>query len=871
MGRNASDDAAREDLAKRLPGLRSSGCPEGSDEAILAMSSPKAHTACPNPYIEEWLNSLPPRDDSNRPDPGPFTQDVAGKKTSPIYKAHSYPTKVPPEIILRQILHYTRPGDVVLDGFAGTGMTGVAAQMAAHPTPELRNEIELEAQRDGRQVQWGPRYAILNDLAPGATFIAAGLNLPVDAHAFDQASRALLERFDREYGWMYETTVQGRPAQIDYTIWSEVFTCPHCGGAVVFYDAAFDPETGEVAEDFDCTACGAAVTKGKLERRFERVRTLAGDSILRTEYRPVRIVWSRKDGRQRVTGEKPLDDNDHAVLARVAGLRVAGFPTAPLPLPTMVHGSRLGPKGFSAVHHLYPDRALAALSILWTWAAEEESPATLRALKFWIEQAFWGLSWMNRYQPIQQGKLGGSQVNRQMTGVYYVPSLVSECSVRYNLEGSLPARGKRASLVKLWQSWKPVGDAIRISTGSAASLPVPDESVDYVFVDPPFGGNIPYADLALVVENWHGVMTSVSQEAVVDSFKGKSTDMYGELMTSCFREFHRVLKPGRWMTVEFSNSSNEIWTVIQQALAAAGFVVADTRVLDKEQGSYRQVTATNAVKRDLIISCYKPATEIADAVLSSGGGADGVWAFVREHLRHLPTTDGQRGKARVIRERHPDRIYDRMVAYHVANGLQVPMTVSEFYAGLDAQFVLRDGMYFLPDQAEQYERFRITFRDLEEQQLFVTDENSAVAWLRQLIRRKGRPMTFAEIQPEFMKELQRAAGTWSELPDLKVLLEQNFVRSSSGDAWMIPDPRKAEHLEQLRQVELLKVFASYLEGRSTLTRFRGEAILAGFKHAWAAGNYQQIIDVGSRLPTDALVELPAALHYIRNARKRVGV
>ena len=138
----ASDHEARADLAQRLPDLRSGGCPQGTDTAIVAMSSPPAHTACPNPYITEWLESLPPRDEGDRPDPGPFTEDASGKKTSLIYKAHSYPTKVPPEIILRQILHYTRPGDVVLDGFAGTGMTGVAAQMAAQPDPALRAEID---------------------------------------------------------------------------------------------------------------------------------------------------------------------------------------------------------------------------------------------------------------------------------------------------------------------------------------------------------------------------------------------------------------------------------------------------------------------------------------------------------------------------------------------------------------------------------------------------------------------------------------------------------------------------------------------------------------------------------------------------------
>jgi hypothetical protein len=865
----ARDESTSVDLATRLPGLRDAGCPDGSEASIVAMSSPKAHTACPNPYIEEWLAGLPPRDDADRPDPGPFTEDATGSKTGLLYSAHAYPTKVPPEIIARQILHYTRPGDVILDGFAGTGMAGVAAQLCGKPDFPIRGNVTLRGLvaaegPDAGDIRWGARRAILNDLAPNATFIAAGLNLPVDAAAFDRASKGLLDRFDREYGWMYRTQVDGQTANIDYTIWSEVFTCPHCGGAVVFYDAAVDPISGEVHDSFDCTNCGAVTAKGQLERRFQRIRTLAGDVIERTEYRPVRIHWSSGSGKHKTQGAKLPDEHDRDVLARISGLAISGFPTSPLPVETMVHGSRLEPKGFQSVHHLYPDRSLAALGLLWSWITDEPDHNVKRAMRFWVEQAFWGLSWMNRYRGS-----GYSHVNQHMTGVFYVPSVVPECSVRYNLEGSLPARGKRANLVKLWRGWQPSSDAVRVSTGNAAKLTIPDASVDYVFVDPPFGQNIPYADLAFIVESWHGVTTSVPEEAVVDPYKDKSIDVYGELMTGCFREFHRVLKPGRWMTVEFSNSSNEVWTVIQQALAAAGFVVADTRVLDKETGSYRQVTAVNAVKRDLIISCYKPATATTEAVLAAAGGADGVWAFVREHLRHLPVTDGRRGKARVVRERHADRIYDRMVAFHVSSGLPVPMTAPEFFTGLESHFVLRDDMYFLPDQAEEYERFRITFRDLEAQQLFVTDENSAIAWLRQLIRRKGRPMTFAEIQPEYMKELQRAADSWSELPDLKVLLEENFVRNTSGDAWMVPDPRKAEHLEQLRTAELLKVFSGYLEGRGTLTRFRGEAILAGFKQAWADTNYRRILTVGDRLPTDALIELPAAMHYIRNARKRL--
>jgi hypothetical protein len=79
-----------------------------------------------------------------------------------------------------------------------------------------------------------------------------------------------------------------------------------------------------------------------------------------------------------------------------------------------------------------------------------------------------------------------------------------------------------------------------------------------------------------------------------DRFKKKALPDYQHLMQRCFAEYQRVLKPGRWMTVVFSNSRAGVWTAIQVALQQAGFVVAEVSALDKQQGSYRQVTSTTA-------------------------------------------------------------------------------------------------------------------------------------------------------------------------------------------------------------------------------------------------------------------------------------
>ena len=863
--RSLAAEVAADDLRQQLPDLRRlPGSPSGDDEAILAMSYPPYYTACPNPFIADWLDGLDRPSDDEYEDPGPFAADVVEGKGNAFYKAHSYPTKVPHPAIMRFILHYTRPGDVILDGFAGTGMAGVAAQACGNPEPKVRREIESELGADN--IEWGARRAILGELGPSATFISAGLNLPIDGDAFDRASTALLDRFEHEYGWMYRTTVtldsgESFEAGIDYVVWSEVFTCPHCGGEVVFYDAAFVPVTGRVRTDFECSNCGAALTKRQRELRKIRVRTLAGDTIDRVEMRPVKIVWRQG----KATGEKSFDQSDAEVLERVARLNVPRFPSSQLPNMHMTHErNNLPGWGISSLHHFWPDRSLAALAVLWAWTSQEQDPLTRLALRFWIEQGFWGLSWMNRYKPNDH-----SQVNRQQSGVYYVPSLTAECSISYNLVGSAPARGKRRSLVKLWNSSPASTGGVIVTTGSSTELPVPDASIDYVFVDPPFGENIYYADLAYLIESWHGNTTATLEEAIQSRHKvsPKDLDHYADLMRRCFAEFFRALKPGRWMTVEFSNHSNDVWLRIQDALASAGFVVADTRVFDKDQLSYRQITADNAVRHDLVISAYKPAAATEQRFEVSAGAEDGAWAFTREHLARVPVKEGARGRALVIRERQGDRIYERMVGYHVARNALVPMTAAEFYAGLERRFPVRDGMYFLPDQVESYERFRMTFKELAAQALFIRDESSAVQWLRQLL--KDRPRTFADIQPAFMQELQSGLASWEELPELRDMLEANFVDDAMG-RWAVPDPKKSEHLDKLRTRALLREFEPYATTRGVMKKFRCEAVRAGFKNAWDARDFDTILAVGHRLPPDVFVEDSALLHYFRNAERLAG-
>jgi len=903
----ANDDARREFFLNLLrdklkdPAFRKiEGFPVGTDEAILAMSDPPYYTACPNPFLEDFVRHFGKAYDPNsKYSREPMTVDVSEGKTAPLYKAHSYHTKVPHLAIVPSILHYTEPGDIVLDGFGGSGMTGVAAQWCGTAPAAYRHGVESEWKKQGRPApRWGARRVILNDLSPAAAFMAANYNLPFDVDAFSKAGKQLLKDVEHEIGWMYETlqTDGITKGRIEYTVWSEIFTCPHCAGEVNFLDEALDEDSKRVKDSFSCPHCGADLNKDNLNRVLEsRIDPASGEKWKRVKFCPSLISYVSGGVRR----EKQPDKSDLAILAKIEAMPLpSDMPTVRFPIEQMYHGSRIAPKGFSHIHHFFLPRAAQAMALLWHKANSHPNFRIREMLLFYVEQAIWGLSVLNRYQPIQQGRPGGSQVNRQLTGVYYVGSQHAECSPQYNLGLKLDRLGKA------FRDYKTANGNAAISTGTATGIPIPDGSVDYVFTDPPFGENIFYADLNFLVESWHRVTTDAKPEAIVDKFKNKALPQYQHLMQRCFAEYYRVLKPGRWMTVVFSNSKAAVWNAIQVALQQAGFVVAEVTALDKVQGSYRQVTSTTAVKQDLVISAYKPNGGLEDRFNRRGATVDSAWDFVQTHLKHLPAvkvTKGDFPELLNIVERDPRRIYDRMASWFIRHGEMVPISTPEFLAELPHRFREADGMVYLPEQLVEYEKVRAGIPQAKQAELFVSDERSAIDWLINFLYK--RPSTRSEIHPDYMPQIGSAKKKGEIIPELDQLLEDNFLRydgtgevpsqihsylstnhkdlrglSKSNpqlvvkakDRWYVADPNKAQDLESKREKMLLKEFAAYqaVSGRR-LKEFRLEVLRAGFKAAWAAKDYKAIIAIAQKIPEDALQEDEKLLLWYDQALTRM--
>jgi predicted RNA-binding Zn-ribbon protein involved in translation (DUF1610 family) len=829
------------------------GFPIGTDEDIIALSDAPYYTACPNPFIEEFIkeNGTPYDEETDDYHREPFAADVSEGKNDPIYMAHTYHTKVPYKAIMRYILHYTKPGDIVFDGFCGTGMTGIAAQMCGKPNSSLQFEFGATDEN------WGTRNAIMSDLSPVAQYIAYCYNSKVSHSEFVAEAQKIIDEVETECGWMYETNhtdassyllklEQMPKGRINYTVWSDVFICPHCGEEIVYWNAAVDTVVKTVADNFICPKCGMKLTKRNCANAMT---TYYDDSLQETravsKQVPVLICYFFEGKRF----EKVPDSDDYALIEKIDSMRIPYW----YPTDRMCDGSesrRNDKYGITNVHQFYTKRNLYVLASLY--AKSEHS-----RFRIVVQSVNPGLvSKLVRYN---MGKRG----NGVLSGTLYLPSLSAEGDVIKMV------RGKLNDFTKVFSSTSSFDSAVCNNASSTDLKNIPDNSADYIFTDPPFGDNLNYSELSYIWECWLKVKTNSETEAIINDTQNKAIAEYQGLMTSCFSEFFRILKPNRWMTIEFHNSKNAVWNAIQESLLRAGLIIADVRTLDKKQGSFKQVNNSSAVKQDLVISAYKPKESFKRSMIEHAGSEETAWDFVRQHLENIPVVVVKGDKIEIIAERQAYLLFDRMVAYHIMQGIPVPLDATDFYRGLDEKFLKRDNMYFLADQVNEYDTARIK-TDVENIQfsLFVTNEKTAISWLyQQLSDEFGGPQTYAQLQPKFMQEV-KAVDKYESMPELAVLLEENFLQDENG-RWYIPDITKEGDIAKLREKNLWKEFEGYMNSKGKLKLFRSEAIRVGFSRLWKDKNYQAIVDLADRLPESTIQEDPNLLMYYDISLSRI--
>lgn len=583
----------------------------------------------------------PATDDYRRP---PFAAPVQAGKNTPIYNAHPYHTKVPPQGIVPYIHHYTDPGDIVLDPFCGSGMTGVAALMTG-------------------------RHAILNDLSPAAVHIAYNYCTPVDVTVLRREFARIRTSVQEEFEWLYGTTCDrcGGPATIQYTIWSDVFECERCRAPLVLWELAVDPQTGKVNNEFTCPSCNARWEKTDLR-------------WLRSA--PVVTNYECHGSCRTSRAEHDVTPTEKARISEIDATEIPHwYPTAAFDESWEMWRAAHGEQGITDVSRFFTKRNLWALARLWQEIGYVSAVPVRKRLQFAFTACVTNCSRMYKYRSDRKGGI--------LTGTLYLPALSCEWNV-----GESFARKMREDL----SGQAGTSDVVTI-IGSATNLAlVPGGAVDYIFTDPPFGSNIFYADCNLIWESWlDRGLTDQSQEAVVHvKHREKNTlPDYARLMTESFEEMYRLLKPGRWASVVFHNSDDRIWQTILDAAEAAGFELAEINAFDKVQLSFKGIRGQKGLERvtnqDIVLNLHKP-TPLQPRSTNGAPRSEDLETRVVERIASFLATSPP------VEQRTLQYIWNH-VLYDLLAGGAVQVSMADVDGMLPYYFKQVDGRWYLRGEA----------------------------------------------------------------------------------------------------------------------------------------------------------------------------
>ena len=730
---------------------------------------------------------------------------------------------------MRYILHYTQPGDTVFDGFCGTGMTGVAANLCG-------SDNEVKSIGEPGSIT-GVRHGICSDLAPIASLIAASYNNKFNPVEFRRKATAILNQVEQELGWMYKFKIRGLEATTNYTIWSDVFICPHCGHEITLWKESVDLEGNVIKDVFPCPHCGASCSKKTMDKAWEtEFDPIINDIVTVNKKVPVRINYTLNGKRNERDYEEGLIDFNS-----INSIDISKYPTQAL-VEGFNTSQPIRSNGIKYTHQFFTRRNLIYLSriheligndvFLKTWLTSVMQRTT-KCYKFTLDRKF-GI----------------------LTGTLYIPSL----NVELNPINILRRKIEDFSSI----DYQERGNGI-IGVSSATALnTIADNSIDYMFIDPPFGANIMYSELSSIWEGWIKVATNNRTEAIINQFQEKTLFDYQALMNASLKEFYRILKPGKWLTMEFSNTSASVWNSIQNALQGVGFVVVNVAALDKKQGSFKAVTSPTAVKQDLIITCYKPNDALTNKFVHSIDTSENVWDFTEDLLEHLPVHLKKDNTTTAVVERSPKILFDRLIAYYVQHGYQVPIDAAEFQRGLRERFVERDGMFFTAEQAIEYEEKKKETTSFVSLALLVGSEAEGIEWLKRKL--EEGPKTYSDILPDWMQDLVKPKKG-DTLPELMQILDENFLKDENG-YWHIPDLNDQAQLDAIKTKRLLKEFEVYVEAKK-VKNARLEALRAGFKECYKNKDFATIVAVGDKIEEELLTTDEVLLRFYDIASSRV--
>jgi 16S rRNA G966 N2-methylase RsmD len=581
-------------------------------------------------------------------------ENLTVPRTDAVYNCHAYLTKVPIGAITPFIEAFTEPGDVVLDFFAGSGMTGLAAMCAG-------------------------RRAELSDISVLGKHIASGYLARVDAAALRAAADEVMSKARQGLGNLYLTrrASDGALVEMVRTVWSFMYRCPECSTSLTFFDHVSQGELRPSA----CSSCGHPFAKSSWDRAVDV---------------PVKVVVHGDDGH--LAGQAVSSLDEKRIRAAANDQRQADIPSLSIDEDReMFNRSGLGKAGLRKTRDFFSPRNAIALYELWRAIAEVTDASLRQKLRFCFTAILARAS--RRYQWSRKRPLNAQNQTYYIAPVYYEWN-VFELFQR-KVEAAIRADAKLYPNQDLFSAAGGV-PPVAYTTASASKLShIASGSIDYIFTDPPFGSNIFYSDMSLFHEAWLGTTTDPTNEAVIRTtgkHKSASAERYQHLLSAAFLEGFRVLRPGAYMSVVFGNSSGRVWGFMQRALRASGFEPAPVHVcvLDKGQRSVKGLSSGSeaVVTVDLLVTVRKPDRPARSVPLQPATSVS-TSSLIDQAVASMRIED----------TRNPSHVY----AHILRRAIQLRLPLDGLHLS-DVLIALREASYSIDPKTGLLDKSRITGR-----------------------------------------------------------------------------------------------------------------------------------------------------------------
>jgi len=736
----------------------------------------------PNPTLGTFVNahSSPYDSESDEYDVRAFNAPITTTKATAIYNMHRYDSKKPHDAIRHYIRHYTKPGDIILDPFCGSGGTALAALIE-------------------------DRKAVAIDRSPAAAFIAKCYCTPVDSAQVQREFEKIERKVRAELDWLYETRCDrcDGKATTAYVVFSQVFQCSRCLQKTSLFDCTEAEGTTRAGKPKKITVCPNCHKKGREEEistrgeRFGAIPVLVS-YLCQNGCSPARSVRRHNDSDSKK--RRYFEMYDLGKLKEVDSNPIPHW-YPPHKMMNVEDDSqpwgakwRAGTSSFRTVAEMYTKRNLWALAA-WRANGNPLGSAHESLVCFAITAMAKGMSKMCQYDD------KWSFPYPIMSGTYYMPQIFKEANAHKAVSDKLNA------IVKGLATADAPFPAL-VSTQSAANLDgIPANSIDYIFSDPPYSDNVQYGELNFVWEAWLNFDTKWhNDEIIVNNVRGKTEADWAAMMRKAMAECYRVLKPGRWLSLCYHDTSEGTWGLVQDILAEVGFLVDksdSTLFIDTGTKSYNQYTADKATKRDLVLNFRKP--------------KPGDWRVTQVFIPanvDVPTFN-ELGR-QVIRDfltSHPgatkDRVYDAIVSCMVRKG---QMEAHNFDALLksiaeEVQQPVKEDLFRNkePDLLGSHVESRWYLKETADQldQAEQAKEDAAATRLSKFIGEclKARPelegVHYSDIFEQYLfvqEKPRRLLADW---------LPEYFIKTPSG-TWRLPEKEESDQLANLRAAGTLR-------------------------------------------------------------------